>query len=340
MSTDRRSKAELLAELEVVQQQLQTLQLAQAAGTSADAPLGSASADAGTMIQTTPGELPIGHIGPQARLLNLKPPQIAPFCGEREETARFVSAIDRALAAAGMMDSLGGFHFAASHFEGSVQTWFESIVSARTDIASWPALRPLLEKEFELVNAKRVYESRLLALMQTGSAQAYVDEFRSLSLKVTFEDDFLQYRFRMGLCNFLREKMVFQTPNSLLELQRLTLLVANEFPAESTADSGRKAVPLVAAAFGRNGGKGHDRKGGNNGSVKRGKRQAGHCFTCGAKGHWSDACPEKKQTAQKTKGSFRPGKYDGSGRVGRVHAVSAEADVLSASDDELRSGNA
>ncbi|KAK9809431.1 hypothetical protein WJX73_006527 [Symbiochloris irregularis] len=199
-------------------------------------------------------------------------------------------------------------------------------------------LRPLLQKEFELVNAIRVYETRLLALTQTSTAQAYVDSFRSLSLKVTFDDDFLQHRFRLGLCKFLRERMIFQKPDSLLELQRQTLLVATEFPAESTADANRMAVPLVAAAYDRKGGKATDRKGESNGSGKRVQR--GHCFTCGGKGHWSDTCPKKKQTVNKTKGSFRPGKYDASGRVGRVHAVNVESDVDSASDDELRSGNA
>lgn len=349
MSSDRRTKEQLLADLADLQLEMERLRLqasereAQDAATAEAAAVATlASGDASALVDTTQGERPLGHQAPNgARLLNLKPPQIPPFCGEREETERFLSAMDRALAASGMTGTLGGFHFATSHFEGSAQTWFESTIKAQPDVNSWPAIRPLLQKEFELVNAKRVYESRLLALVQTSTAQSYVDDFRSLSLKVNFDDDFLQYRFRMGLCNFLRERMVFQTPSNLAELQRLTLLLAHEFPAESTADSARNGSPLVAAAFGR---KVAARKGKSKRFEKPRPKRSGHCYICKAEGHWADNCPERRQSVrkagEKAKGSFRPGKYDGSGRVGGVHAVKAEAGYSSASDEELRSGEA
>lgn len=336
MSSDRRTNLELQAALADAQKQLEDLRL-ESENRLAAAVAAASTAPEGAMISSTPGERPIGDIAPQARLLNLKPPQIPSFCGEREETQQFVSAMNRALAAAGMMETLGGFHFATSHFSGSAQTWFLELSRRKPEIATWPVLRPLFEKEFEFVNAERVYESRLLALKQTGTAQSYVDDFRDLTRKASeFTDDFLQFRFTEGLCDFLKEKMCFLESPNVSELQRRTLVIAGRFPEQSTVHSGRNGMPLVAAVHGRKGGKHLDRKVGG-GSNRHARQKTGRCHNCNQPGHYAYACPEKKQ-AVKTKGSFRPGKYDGSGRVGRVHAI--EADQDSASDDELRSGNA
>ncbi|KAK9804616.1 hypothetical protein WJX73_009260 [Symbiochloris irregularis] len=269
----------------------------------------------------TPGR---GLLAPARSALRI--PDLPHFRGEREKSQSFANAIQRALEASGQVDTLLGFDFAARHLDGSAAVWFDAVLQADPSIQTWPALKPLLLEIFGVINQREVYTTRLLSCAQTGTVQEYVDEFLDISMRVPQLDvDFHVQRFRDGICEFLRDKLISREYYSLLDIQQEPLRLAGLYGPDKTRPDAQ--APFVAALGARR----------PNGRTRK-------CFTCGSPDHIAPACPQKKGRARRgragpaTRGSVRPGRYDGSGRV---NAIAAEADNASneLSDDELRSGN-
>lgn len=274
----------------------------------------------------TPGE----RLPPFSRP-TLRIPDIPRFSGEREKTRMFVSAIDRALAATGDADSLQGFNFASRHLDGSAALWFEALLQLDGSISSWRALKPHLLDNFCFINEQEVFENRLLACVQTGTVQEYVDEYLAIAMRLPHLDEaFKINRFRQGICEFLRDKLVSRDFYSLMDIMHESVKLSSKFAPEKTLPD-TLASPLIAAMPAR-------RRTGP--ETRPGRPTRRECYVCGSRFHLKHECPDKHRAAGNAgppiKGSVRPGRYNGSGRVNAIEAVVASDEL---SDDELRSGN-
>ena len=160
-----------------------------------------------------PGAIPAGP------MMQLKPPAIEEYSGNRQRTLDFCLAVDTRLRATSQYKSLVGLEFAVGHFTDDAATWWRYLRDRHPEIDSWEQLRPFLLREFELPNEQALYEQRLVELTQTGSVDAYVTEFLEIARRLMdLPDGFLQRCFIRGLSRDMRVRMADKTFASLREL--------------------------------------------------------------------------------------------------------------------------
>ena len=280
-----------------------------------------------------PGELP--RPPPPVQVAQLRPPNIAKFYGDESKAADFITAMDRRLSATGQIATEQGLDFAVGHLEGTAAIWWRSFSATHPACRTWAALRPEFEMAFEMVAEQETFEKALMELTQTGTVKEYIDEFLSFSIRLKdLSDGFLQRQFARGANSFLREKFAERKFASLLEMVRWTKQLLPLVPAERLLPDAPKEAPVIAAM------------------AVKGQRKTfrGACYGCGRLGHRHAECrtnplSAQPQTVQRTgpkpqhgkpvKGTFQPGKYNG---TGRVHAVEAEPVHEEESDDDVRQG--
>ena len=272
----------------------------------------------------------------------LRPPPIERFSGSREASRAFVRSVDNRLESTGQMGTLAGLEFATGHLTGYASSWWLCFSQLQPQIRSWLDLRAAFLKEFEMVDEQRVFESRLLALVQTASLEEYVNEFLTIAVRLTDQSDaFKQRCFMRGCCSYLKEKFADREFSSLPDMVQSALRLSALVPEHLFQPDTQ--APVIAALS-------RD-KGPNASNVT--------CNRCGRQGHKRQNCFAKRDArnrrltdsapaappksngqnrgpAQKKKANF--GRYDGSGRVNAIETAESVVDS-ELSDDDLRQGN-
>ena len=222
--------------------------------------------------------------------------------------------------------------YAAQHFDGSLETWWQGRVEEADDSVTggFKSIRELTEavfKQFSGRDIQDVARDKLDRVRQTGSVRAYAQLIRDnlVYLPHRSEGDNI-HTFKRGLKTSIAQALALRKPTSLAEAIEMALAVeAAQLPTRQAGpDKGRpKDADLNALDeystdeedylseddHSEDGGEDWDDDAVEDASVNnvtsskptqeqvQKRRKEGKCLKCGKRGHFARNCPDRKATS-------------------------------------------
>jgi len=253
---------------------------------------------------------------PVAASVAFKPQQPDTFRGSRDsgKVRDWLFSLDLYFAACGVKADDQRIRLAALLFRDSALTWWRALAQQQPD--TWEHFCSAVVDFFQPHESIELMRDRLHNLKQTGSAQAYADQFRAMALDIPDMSAAEQLDvFKRGLKDEVKIHMAYSSPHTFEEaVKRAVAIDVIQFHSRRavTGSAGRnpkmqRSWATVAPSSGHQTTSSHGQHGAapmEIGAVREGPalpplteaerarlRREGGCFRCRKPGHLAAKCP-------------------------------------------------